>query len=236
MISVQQMVGLKPRSMQKKITEKALHYSIGIHHQHQATLDWTILCLLKQVSHLPDGPCRHKLYKQCRHLPVLTQFYMLHVSLQYLPMRNNILIESLLIVPPDQKLNLQMRAQQLLSLMQSMALQASSGTLGRPNSQPSQQFMGPSLLPMQMQMPMMGSAVPAFPPFPNFFGMPAGFPNSMPFMSNIAPTTQPYQTFTAPSAVGQPTLFQQAGLSAPGATAQIPGSRRDFQRQRRESQ
>lgn len=158
---------------------------------------------------------------------------MLLVSLQYLSMANVILIKSMLIVPPDQKLNLQMRAQQLLSLMQSMALQASSGTLGGLNSQSSQQFMGPSLLPMQMQMPMMGSAVPAFPPFPNFFGVPAGFPNSLPPM---LPTTQPYQTFASPSAIGQPTLFQQAGLSAPGATAQIPGIRRDFQRQRRESQ
>lgn len=122
-------------------------------------------------------------------------------------------------VPADQKLNLQIRAQQLMNVMQTMAMQAQNGGLA-----PTSQFLPFALpngvgaytheqLPAQMQMPMMGSSIPAFPPFPNFFGMPAGFPTPMlPHNGNLTDMHR-YTSRAAPSAIGQPTLFQQAGFS-----------------------
>lgn len=122
-------------------------------------------------------------------------------------------------VPVDQKLNLQIRARQLMSVMQNMAMQAQTGNLSPinqflPYATPS--AMGPYMnqqLPTQMQMPMMGSSIAAFPPFPNFFGMPAGFPTSIPpYFGNMNNSHQ-YASRGASSAIGQPTSIQQAGFS-----------------------
>lgn len=139
-------------------------------------------------------------------------------------------------VPADQKLNLQMRAQQLMSVMQSMAMQAQNGTLAASTAISSNMITGYPYgqLPVQMQMPMMGSTVSAFPPFPNFFGMPAAFPGMMPqFFNNNTNAMQQYPVRAAPSAIGQPTLLQQAGLSI---NESVPSSNTNSQHNRRRSQ
>jgi hypothetical protein len=129
-----------------------------------------------------------------------------------------------------------MRAQQLMSVMQSMAMQAQNGTLAASTAISSNMITGYPYgqLPVQMQMPMMGSTVSAFPPFPNFFGMPAAFPGMMPpFFNNNMNAMQQYPVRAAPSAIGQPTLLQQAGLSINESKAP---SKTNSQHNRRRSQ
>jgi hypothetical protein len=74
-----------------------------------------------------------------------------------------------------------------------------------------------SQLPMQMQMPMMGSPLPTYPSFPNINGMgvPFGYgAAAMPYYNQI-PALNQYHSggAPAPSAIGQPTLLQRAGMS-----------------------